>query len=55
MGTQDYGMFLRKLADQFTDLYDLLRVKTYRRLIQDDNLRKSQNCLCKPDSLFITF
>ena len=48
-------MFLRKLPDQFTDFDDLLRIKTYCRLIQDNDLRESQNCLSKSDSLLITF
>ena len=41
MRTQDNGMFLFKALDQIADLYDLLRVKSYCRLIQDDNFRIS--------------
>ena len=48
-------MFLFKTLDQIADLYDLLRVKSYCRLIQDDNFRISEDCLCKSNSLSVTF
>ena len=48
-------MFFAQALDQVTDLYDLFRVQAYRRLIQNDNLRISHQCLGQTGSLFITF
>ena len=48
-------MFLAEFLDQLADLYDLLRVKTYRRLIENQSLRIADQCLCESDSLLISF
>ena len=48
-------MFLAQTFDQLSDLYDLHRIKSDCRLIQNNDLRITQNCLCQPYSLFITF
>ena len=48
-------MFFAQMTDQFTDLYDLFRVQSDRRLIEYDNLRIPQDRLCKPDTLPVSF
>ena len=48
-------MFLLKTFNQITDLYDLLRVQTYGRLIQNDNFRITKDCLCQTNPLPVTF
>ena len=48
-------MFFLKTLDQITDLYDLFRIQTYRRLIQNNHFRITKNCLRKSDSLSVTF
>ena len=48
-------MFFLQALDQVTDLNDLLRVKSYCRLIQDNDFRIAQDCLCQTNSLAITF
>ena len=48
-------MFFLKTLDQITDLYDLFRIQTYRRLIQNNHFRITKNCLCKSNSLSVTF
>ena len=55
MGTQDYRMILGQRTDQFPDFYDLLRIQPYGRLIQNDNLRKSQDRLGKAYPLLVSF
>ena len=55
MGAEDHGMILPQLADQITDLDDLFRIKTYRGLIQNNNLRVAKDCLRQSDSLSVTF
>ena len=39
------------MPDQFTDLYDLFRIQSDRRLIEYNDLRIPQDRLCKPDTL----
>ena len=47
-------MRFTQVTDQLTHLYDLVRVKTYRRLIQDQDLRISHHCSRHTDSLLVT-
>ena len=54
MGAQDDRVFLAEFLDQLADLYDLLRIKTYRRLIENQSLRIADQSLCKSDSLLIS-
>ena len=46
-------MLFCQLTDQFPDFDDLLGIQTHGGLIQDDDLRKSKDCLRKPDPLLI--
>ena len=48
-------MFLRKLTDQFTDLYDLFWIKSDTWFIKNNDLRESKHCLCQSDSLAVSF
>ena len=54
MGGEDNGMALAEGSDKISDLENLLRVKAYRRLVEDDNLRISNESLGDADSLLIT-
>ena len=55
MGAEDHRVILPQPADQITDLDDLFRIKTYRGLIQNNNLRVAKDCLRQSDSLSVTF
>ena len=55
MRTQDHRMFLRKLTDQFTDLYDLFWIKSDTWFIKNNDLWESKHCLCQSDSLTVSF
>ena len=48
-------MFFSEFFDQITDLQDLFWIQTNRRLIQDQDFRWSEQCLCKSYSLTVTF
>lgn len=41
-------MFLRKLTDQFTDLYDLFWIKSDTWFIKNDDLRESSTACASP-------
>ncbi len=55
MRTQNNGVRLAELLDEFTNFYDLRRVKTDRRLIQNDDVRISQQGLRDADPLTVAF
>ena len=48
-------MVLAQLPDQLPDLDDLERIQTDRRLVENDDLRVSENRLCDPDPLSVAF
>ena len=48
-------MLLFQIFDQSSDFYDLFRVKSDCRFIQDNNFRISHDCFCQPHSLAVTF
>ena len=54
MRTQYNRMLLRQLTDQLSNLNNLLRIQTNCRLIQNNHLRESKDCLCKPNSLSVS-
>ena len=55
MGTQNDGMFLAKASDQSAHLNDLRRIQADCRLIQNNHLRISKQCLGQTYTLFVTF
>ena len=48
-------MVSAQIPDQRADLNDLLRVQADRRLIQDDELGFSEDCLRQSDTLSVSF
>ena len=55
MRTQDDGMILRQFPYQLPDLNDLFRIQPHGRLIQYDNVGKSQHSLSQAYSLPVSF
>ena len=55
MGTQENRMIFTQFRDQVTDLYDLFRIQSHGRLIQDQDLRISKHCAGKSHTLFVSF
>ena len=47
-------MFFLQIFNQCSYFYDLLRIKTYCRFIQNNHLWISHNSLCQPHSLAVT-
>ena len=48
-------MLLSQTPDQIPDLNDLLGIKAYRRLIQNNDFGITQYGLCQPHTLPVTF
>ena len=53
MAGNDNRMILAKLPYKFPNLDDLLWIKTYGRLVENDDRRISEYCLRNADSLLI--
>ena len=49
------GVIFSQLLYQCADLYDLLRIQSDGRLIKNNDIRISNQSLCKSDSLLISF
>ena len=52
---KNHRMVFSQLLDQFPDLRNLSGVQSYGGLIQNDDLRISQNGLCNANPLFVAF
>ncbi len=55
MCAQNHGMLFPQRLDHFTDLYDLLRIQTNCRLIQNNDLRQPHQRLGQPYPLTVAF
>ena len=51
MGGQKYKAFLRRMGEQVPEAEPLLRVKPHRGLIENQERRVFQQCLCDADAL----
>ena len=52
---ENYGMLLFEVFDNVSYFNDLIRVKSYRRLVQNEKFRVAEQSLSESDTLLVTF